>query len=212
MTTLSVLCVTRAERRAIPFIKSLGALATVCDAEFVIAADGLDALATLKDEVEGRVVLVRSKGYIESVLDDAVRACDGDYILRLDDDEFPSPDLVQWLRDGSYFDYDHWQFPRMHLWPNRNTFIDDPQLWPDYQTRLSVQAKSGGRRSYRSKSPFGDGRLASVAIEHHKFLVRSYEERRTMAEEHYQGDYLMFLLPEDVKPLHCAAVTEAVPC
>lgn len=210
--SLSVLCVTRAERRAIPFVKSLGALALVCDAEFVIAADGRDALATIIDEVEGRVVLVRSKGYIESVLDDAIRACDGDYILRLDDDEFPSPDLVQWLRDRQYLEHDHWQFPRMHMWPNRNMFIDDPQLWPDCQTRLSMQAKSGGRHAYRAKSPFGDGWLAPAAIEHHKFLVRSYEERRAKAEAQYQGEYLMLLVPEDVRPLNCTFITEAVPC
>lgn len=143
----------------------------------------------------------RDAGCIENVLDAAVAQCREGYVLRLDDDEAMSPEMLAWLASGAYREHDHWAFPRMNLWPDTGHFIASHSLWPDYQTRLSVKAKSGGRSSIHDGSPFGTGELAPVPIEHHKFLVRSEAERREILAR-YEAlgahGYAQFSVPEDL--------------
>jgi hypothetical protein len=203
--SLTVLCVTRAEAYAWPFLRDLEDLAAGLDAQLVIGADGPEAKAVLcEGPVAGRIVPLQSQGYIESVLDEAIAACDGDYVLRLDDDERCSPALVQWLQNESYLEADHWKFPRAHFWGDDQSVIVTLHLWPDVQTRLSVKAKAGGQRFIHAGSPFGGGAEAPVYMEHHKFLVKSYDERRAIAERYDAvrlgygtGGMLPFSLPED---------------
>jgi hypothetical protein len=111
--------------------------------------------------------------------------------------------MLAWLHDRKYVYADHWQFPRLALWSDEEHFLLTPQLWPDHQTRLSVKAKAGGRPGIHDGSPFGGGIHAHVAIEHHKFLVKSTEERAAIAAR-YDGirqgtgtsGMLAFNLPE----------------
>ena len=202
---LSILCVTKALPHAVPFLRSMALLGQSLIAEVVFAADGEKALRVVSDlPTVPQVLLVHSRGFIESVLDEAVKACSGDYIFRLDDDETASRALVEWLTSEEYTESDHWKFPRMHLWPDANSMIVSQHLFPDYQTRLSIKAKSGGRSTVHAGSPFGGGSIAPVAILHHKFLVRSYEERKKTAEIYDReypgygtGGMLPFNLPED---------------
>jgi hypothetical protein len=126
---------------------------------------------------------VVSKGYIESVLDEALEYTAGRYVLRLDDDERCSPAMVQWLREEQFLASDHWKFPRAHILSDGRVSLH-PQLWPDHQTRLSVRAKSGGRRWIHAGSPFGGGDEAPVVIEHHKFAVKSLQERMAIADRY----------------------------
>jgi hypothetical protein len=71
-------------------------------------------------------------------LEALVARCHGDWILRLDDDEFPEPHfqpLISGLMRQSR--YTHYKIPRLHLCevePLR--WIDDGYLYPDYQMRL----------------------------------------------------------------------------
>lgn len=175
MSDLSILCVTRAEAYALPFLEDMAELANDLDARFYIAADGDQALARL-DGINATTFVVRSHGYLESVLDDAVAKCEDGYILRLDDDERVSDGMYGWLLERSYEQHDHWAFPRANLWPDENQRLDGnvngAVLWPDLQTRLSVKAKSGGRTRIHQGSPHGRGEVAPVVIEHHKLLVR----------------------------------------
>lgn len=215
MASLSVLCVTKVEPYSYPFLERLAFLADVCGAELVLMLDGPDAERRLQKRPS---VLYRawcevttSKGFIESVLDQAVAACSGDYILRLDDDEQVSPAMIEWLQRQMYFAADHWKFPRMHMW--HGGYIVNPPLWPDHQTRLSVKSKSGGRHTIHAGSPFGGGELAPVAIEHYKFLVKSYDERKAIAELYDRvhpgygtGGMLPFSLPEDALTIEVAPV------
>ncbi len=80
-----------------------------------------------------------------SGLEALVNRCHGDWVLRLDDDEFPEP-LFAALRDGliATEKYTHYKFPRLHLASahfNRAnesilTWINDSYLYPDFQMRL----------------------------------------------------------------------------
>lgn len=181
---LSILCVTNLAAHAqVPLI-CMSTLADHLGAEFVVGVDGGGEIPLDKGWFDSRVDL-QSNGCIESVLDQAIAACSGEYVLRLDDDERVSEAMFTWLSEGRYHDADHWAFPRMHLWPDEEHYITSEPLWPDLQTRLSVKAKAGGRTAVHQGSPYGTGRVADVAIEHHKFLVRDLAEREALVE-HYE--------------------------
>ena len=71
-------------------------------------------------------------------LEELVTHCHGDWILRLDDDEFPEPhfaDLLAGILTETR--YTHYKLPRLHLC-NIEPFqwINDDYLYPDFQMRL----------------------------------------------------------------------------
>jgi hypothetical protein len=176
------------------------------DWELVVAVDrpvrpGLVADASSDPRV--RFLPIASQGYIESVLDEALTACRGEYILRLDDDETLSPRAVRWLGDGGYREADHWKWPRAHLWGSPARYIPAAPLWPDWQTRLSVREKAGGRGVIHAGSPFGGGEEAPGAILHWKFLVRDRASRRAILDRYETiqpgagTGFLPFHLPEE---------------
>jgi hypothetical protein len=149
----------------------------------VIAADGREAAERVRFWNQyALIVPIASKGYLESVHDEALRACRGKYVLRLDDDERISPAMRHWLFKRTYRLAPHWKFPRVHFWGDAQTVLLTPQLYPDWQTRLSHRNFAGGRTIIHCGSPFGGGEDAQVQIEHHKFLVRSFEDRLRIAE------------------------------
>ena len=184
---LSILCITEGRDYGKPFIAEMAKVAENIGCEFVLIEDGSD---------------VHSAGHIESVLDEAISRCSGEYILRLDDDESLHPDAVGWLRAKGYRVADHWALQRQNLWPDAEHFIANKPLWPDLQTRLSVKAKSGHRSEVHAGSPYGTGRVAPYPILHHKFLVRSREEREALVQRYENiaagagSQYVMFSLPE----------------
>lgn len=203
---LAILCITKMEAFAIPFVKKMSEIARSLDSELVIAADGSRAMRSVEDFLPyARSVEVKSQGYLESVHDEAVDHCRAEYILRLDDDERCSPAMIDWLHQRNYRTHDHWKFPRAAMW-SPITYLRSPSLWPDHQTRLSVRSKMKGRGHIHAGSPHGGGWCAPVAIEHHKFLVKSVEERRKIAKTYDRimqgsgtGDFFKaFHLPEEV--------------
>lgn len=205
--TLSILVVTKAEPHAELYLLAMATLADDLGGELVIACDGVEAVTKLAELRLAYVVRhVHSHGYIESVLDEAIGFCTGDYVLRLDDDERCSPAMVRWLAAREYEKGDHFKFPRANLWPTPDLVAITPQLWPDRQTRLSVKAKAGGRTTIHAGSPFGGGEEAPCVIEHHSFLVRSLEERRAKVARYDSiapgmgTQFLAFSCPEDVYP------------
>lgn len=155
----------------------------------------------------------RGAGVIENVLDDALAyARGGNMILRLDDDEAISQPMWSWLASGAYREHDHWAFPRQNLWPDATSYITSHSLWPDYQTRLSTIEKSGGRTRVHDGSPYGTGEIAPVAIEHHKFLIRSEADRRRILAgyEALGADrgHAAFSVPEDLIDVETASLIE----
>ena len=195
---LSILCITKAEPHALPFLRAMEAVAACARAEFVVAADGFDAVARMaRSEIDARVVPVASLGFLESVLEQAVHACQDGYILRLDDDERCSPAMGLWLVAQEYLVSEHWTFPRVHFWRDEQSVLMTSQLFPDHQTRLSMKHLAGGRYTLHAGSPFGPGTYAPVAIEHHKFLVKTREERLAISQRWHSGPMLCFSVPED---------------
>lgn len=184
MSDLSILCVTHGGEYGKWFRWNMTTLASALDAEMVFAADR--CYDTLEAGVRDVVVKVESQGYIESILDVAVEACTGKYVLRLDDDEAASPAMVQWLKDGLYHQADHWCFPRFHFWGSKETVLVTPPFFPDWQTRLSVKEKAGGRPKVHAASPFGMGAIATVGIEHYELLIKTQEERAILAKKYYE--------------------------
>lgn len=180
---LSVVCVTQALPRVWPFLRHFEDVAARCDAELVLCGDGLDAVVALSEgPVAGTIVSVRSRGFIEDVLDTAIAACSGEYVLRLDDDEKCSPAMVQWLAEKSYLAADRWAFPRAHLWGDPHTVLLEQGYFPDYQDRLSIRTKAGGWvKCPHSLSPLGYGNRAPVCLEHWCYLVKTLEEHRAIA-------------------------------
>lgn len=205
MPQLTILTVTRAEQYSKTFLYRFMLMARAIGAECMIALDGpgangrLQAMKILNPSIEEYhvdFVRVDSAGFIESVLDQAVDACHGRYVLRLDDDEAPSLAMFDWLLNRQYLDQPHWCFPRGHRY--NAGLLMTPHLWPDVQTRLSLKEMSGGRHTLHAPSPFGAGTEAPVMIHHHKFMARTRKEREETSRRWHSGNMLAFSLPEDV--------------
>lgn len=67
-----------------------------------------------------------------------VEACSGDWVLRLDDDEYMEPQFLK-IKDAlmAQDHYTHYKFPRLHLCNTSPLqWINDSYLYPDYQMRL----------------------------------------------------------------------------
>ena len=181
---LTILCVSKGEPYTKEFFRHFMLVADEIGAEVVLALDhpsesgSVSEMWTAKNV---RWIRVKSSGFIESVLDEAISKCRTKFVLRLDDDEKCSPALVRWLKEGKYLAASHWKFPRVHLWKDQHTFINAVPLWPDHQTRLSLKELSGGRTTVHAGSPFGGGTLCPHPIEHHKFLVKDHAERLAIA-------------------------------
>lgn len=205
---LSIICVTKGEDCILPLLNNLTGL-RLHGTELVIACDGDEAYDRLYATPNvffnaDYVRVVESKGYIESVLDEAVDLTSREYVFRLDDDESMPDELIRWLSEGEYRSHPHWKFNRAHLWRDERTIITNPPLWADHQTRLSTRALSYGRTSIHCGSPFGGGELAPYPIVHHKFLVKSLEERREIVKRYNSihpsagESFKVFSVPEDV--------------
>lgn len=188
---LSILCITKGELHARRFLLDMQTVALTLPyhTEFVVVVDGasedIDHVGGWTNALVGdrrtRLLLPPSglsQGYLESLHDSALEQCDGEYVLRIDDDERMNQPMIGWLATGHFRSTDHWKFDRAHLWQDEQHYIAQGPLWPDHQTRLSIKAKAGGRKTIHAGSPHGGGTLApGCVIEHHCFLVRSREER-----------------------------------
>lgn len=202
MPDLSILCVTRAEECVLPLLRLLPLAARMTGAELILVADGREASIRL-NQMETQLGLAyifetQTKGYIESVLDACINLTTGRYVFRIDDDESIPPPLVEWLRAGSYKESDHWKFNRAHLiateqgdddkgctcTKGETRVITSPPLWPDHQTRLSTRDKSFGRTHIHCGSPHGGGDLCPYPIIHHKFVIKSREEREEIVKRY----------------------------
>lgn len=219
---LSILCVTRAEEEIIHLLDDLSYKAETLNAEFVIVVDSTsDRWVNIDCNVD-KFATIKSQGYIESILDEAITYTTGKYILRIDDDESIPDQLLNWLLSKEYLLSDNWKFARCHLYPNIDHYITNPPLYPDHQTRLSIREKSGNRPHIHAGSPFGGGQLCPYPILHHKFIVKSIESRQNIINRyntvqsgmgtsfaHFSTPELVYkpeeinLLPIfDIKPVH----------
>lgn len=191
-TRLHLLCVTLGEPHAFDFLQKQKRVAELLEATYTCVLDGRQTDQFVDDGVMGMATaVIQSQGYLESILERALEVVPGarnDYVLRLDDDELPSIGLAQWLDRCHHWTADHWKFDRRHWWNREGEYIVNGPLFPDHQTRLSIRSKAGGRGVIHAGSPFGGGELAPAEayIAHHKFLVKSREEREAVAARYDQ--------------------------
>jgi len=206
---LSVLCVTQATDRAIPFLEEMHELACDVSGQFVLALDGVEFTAR---PGFAKVVHVKSEGFLESCLNEAITHCDGDYVLRLDDDERCPSVFVDWLKSGAYREHDSWFFPRYHVWPDRDHAVTSHPFFPDFQQRLTTKFKAIRPPRIHAGSPWPAYR-APVNFEHHTFLVKSYAERQAITAHYETIVQGRLFKPEEanvVAPEDWDLVTEAI--
>lgn len=180
--SLTLLCVTRGEARALPFLSELSQLGHDLNCEVVI---GADRCSLSIDEPNQRVVPLTGRDCVEEILNEAIDACTGDYILRLDDDESVSAGMYRWLFARAYEQGEAWFFHRYALWPDTDHLVVSPPFFPDFQQRLTIRAKAKRPPTVHAGSPW-PGYQAPVAIRHHAFIVKTYAERQAITA-HYES-------------------------
>ncbi len=129
------------EHRIVPLLKYIRAFSD----EIVVGVDGKtmdNTLAVCEGLADELFVIENEALTCNSGLEALVSRCHGDWVLRLDDDEFPEPHFMR-IRHGLMASrrYTHYKFPRMHLAhadPETRdlTWINDGYLYPDFQMRL----------------------------------------------------------------------------
>jgi hypothetical protein len=179
--------------------------ADALNAELLLAVDGREDRLDDAIKLAHTVMLVRTSGYVESVLERVLKAAKAPWILRLDDDESMSEAMFGWLSSRKYLhqNTDVWSFPTCALWGDDGHFITNKPLWPDPHVRLVTWQRTDWRNEPHAGSIVGLGRPAPVAILHHKYLLKSYQERIALAAKYDglvagggTGAHLPFTLPE----------------
>lgn len=202
---LSIVCITNARPHSEYFLKKLHDNAKFLNAELIIGADGVKAMA-LAQSLTKRVVSVVSKGYIESILNRVMAMAEGVWVLRIDDDEEISPAMLQWLQSKQYKSSPLWRIPTMALWGDETKFITTSPLWPDAHLRLTTwRYRLGWDTKPHAPMPYQTDYMAPVAILHHKYLINDYNQRKLIADRYESishgagyGIHKVFTLPEDV--------------
>lgn len=205
--SLSILCVTNGEQHAGLFVLRMKRLAQILQAELVLGLDSDAARQANWRVLADKAIMDLPPHDVqlqECVSDMCVHECSGDYVLRLDDDEVVSPALEKWLYEKGYEAGDLFTFPRVYMYPDDEHILCNEGIYPDLQTRLGLKRKMLGVNFIHAGNPNGCGRVKPYAIEHHKLLVKSFEQRKAIADR-YEAirkgagtlpDYARYNLPE----------------
>ena len=210
MSELTILTITRGESHSLPFLQNLSDFAKTIGAEYLI---GLDMFTNAEIDLMKigtcRMVPCTSSGAIEHVLADVSQKAHGDWILRIDDDESMSMAMEYWVKCGSWLtdEYTHYSFPTAWLWNDLDHYLINERMFPDVHTRLVKRdlMRDWPRQLHASFS-HGVGKIEPVLLLHHKFLVKNYSERQTVAARYdcvrdgggSNDVYKRYSLPEDV--------------
>lgn len=198
MPTLTVLMVTEYEDAALPFIERAHRLASRLAVPFVLAVDRHAATTVAAYPRGARIVDVDSRGagYLEAVLNDALDACDTEYVFRIDDDEAVSGSLADWLRAWGADPAPLYAFPRAALWPDAGHRIAQVPWWPDAQARLATRELS--RRSRLHEMWACEEVYVPHPIVHYSYLCHDAEwhERRRAAYAIARPD-CVYPMPDD---------------
>ncbi len=214
--TLSIAIVTKDSATYVePLLRAARALAD----ELVIAVDSASS-----DDTEARCARYADKlfrvpplGYIERALHWLYRQCEGDWLLRLDDDELPSEGLAAALpRLLADREVTHYLLPiRWIIDPERTRWIAQGPWAPEWRGRLHRNIASVVFPPTRLHGGFrflGQGRYLHDAAIYHLDLVVHDEQRRRLKQERYQqlrpefGAGHPYVLPPDL-----ALVTRPLP-
>jgi hypothetical protein len=164
---------------------------------------------TFARELATTVHNVKGRGYVEAHLEEMVRACSSDWILRLDSDEQLTANWMDgaWreLLDGAET---HFATPRRWIHP-QGGYINCAPWWPDPQMRLfrnDPALLTFPRKIHELTRVTGPGRhLRSFGIDHHVLRLTSPAEREEKVRHYTKlrpelplGHYYLF---EDFAPL-----------
>jgi hypothetical protein len=209
--TLSILCITNNQHVQVTwFVCQLQRMATTLGAELVLGLDRERAQRANWRSLANVTLNLSADQLQEDVMDQAVEACSGEWVLRLDDDEQASPALVRWLQTGDYARIDArvYAFPRVYLYPDTRHILTNAGMYPDLQTRLGRKACMYGVNYVHAGNRNGTGQIVPYAIEHHNLLVKSETERRSILAR-YEGlrpgagtrpEYARYNVPEMFYP------------
>lgn len=209
-TTLSVCCIANSPG---PFLKAaLSPLREIAD-EVLIAAGGPVSEFDLRHYAEVADQLFSIEfDFTERHLGWLHAQCRGDWILRLDGDEVPSPDMlseVQRARDerrlGSVL------FARRHPFPSVESYIVQEPWYPDFQVRM-VRNNGSLRFSglmHSAAERILPARMVEAPLYHLPFILGSLEQRRMRAER-YEARRPGLLGPSKL-PANTALLPETLP-
>jgi hypothetical protein len=90
------------------------------------------------------------------------------------------------------------------MWPDEKHVLANPGIYPDLQTRLGRRENMLGVNYIHAGNPNGTGIVIPYAIEHHKLLVKTLEERKQIADRYESirpgagslPEYARYNLPE----------------
>jgi hypothetical protein len=209
-------------RGALPRVRGLLTCMRAHVDEIVLAVDrtgNLDVLDACADLVDRPMIFeyapppCRNIGWLQ-------HQCGGDWLLRFDDDEIPSPALLEALPELiSERRLTHYGLSRRWLYPDAGTYLLSPPWQPDYQLRLVRNVPGIWRftgEMHDGAIVLGERRLVDLTIYHADLLLLDADARRRKAEryEHLRPEHLAegapvnaIYVPEDWEGL----VTEAVP-
>jgi hypothetical protein len=167
-----------------------------------------DDTRTFARELATAVHSVKGRGFVEAHLEEMVRACSMDWILRLDSDEQLS---ANWL-DGGWRDLlgggvTHFTTPRRWIHPGGG-YIDCAPWWPDPQMRLFRNDSAFltfPRKIHEPTRVTGPGQyLRDFRIDHHVLRLTSRADREEKVRHYTKlrpelplGHYYLF---EDFAP------------
>lgn len=124
-------------------------------------------------------------------LEELVKACSGDWILRLDDDEYMEPEFLE-IKDHlmAQAQYTHYKFPRLHITSvDPMQWVPDGYYYPDYQMRLCKNDLNilhfPGAVGHTSITADGEkGRIFGVNIVHLNLAINSRQKREAKLEKY----------------------------
>jgi len=171
------------EHRIRPLLRYIRAFSD----EIVVAVDSKttdNTLAACEGLCDELFVIESEALTVNAGLEQLVGRCHGDWVLRLDDDEFPEPGFGR-FKTGilNQARFTHYKIPRLHLCQvDPLKWINDGYLYPDYQMRLfknepSLLSFPGavGHLGIQCAGP--KGRLNSINLVHLNFAINPRYKR-----------------------------------
>ncbi len=180
--------------------------------EIVVAVDSSSTDSTEKicGRYADKLFRVEPVGSLARGLAWLQQQCEGDWILRLDDDELPSERLVAALpRLREDNGITHYWIRRRWVFGGESRYIDQHPWWPDWQMRLHRNIPSivhvPARVHTRTMVEGGSKYVYEGSIYHLDLVYHSEVQRRRKVEEGYERrtpgkGLLHYYVPERVSP------------
>lgn len=158
--------------------------------EIIVAVDDRAQAEVFEDvsTVADRVIAYPFAEPVDRPLPWLFELCSGEWMLTLDDDEVPSVALLDALPSLCADDrIVHYSLSRRWVFPDAETYLDEPPWQPDYQPRLFRNDRRLIRFSDQLHVPIiprGPGRFVREPIWHLDTLLRTREQRLAKAHRY----------------------------